>query len=178
MGARYHFVTSFNVHSPREAVWRVLEDAEAWPDWWRWLERIELIREGDNKGIGTIIRSRVTTPLRYRLTYDGTTRRSNPPDLIEFDATGDLVGRGQFRLHETGGSHTKVVFTWMVETPKWWMNAVAPIARPMFTWNHHRLMEDFAIGIGSVLGVPVTGVENRRLRPDQTGYGVFPAEPG
>ena len=154
MGARYHFVTSFETGASRETVWGVLEDAESWPDWWRWLVHIELIREGDDAGIGAVIRSRVTTPLGYRLTYDGTTRRSTPPALIEFDSAGDLVGSGQFTLHEVRPELTTVVFNWLVETPRWWMNATAPIARPLFSWNHHRLMTDFALGIGSVLDAP------------------------
>jgi hypothetical protein len=36
----------------------------------------------------------------------------------------------------TDGPITTVKDTWEVRTTKGWMNLLAPIARPIFAWNH------------------------------------------
>jgi hypothetical protein len=33
------------------------------------------------------------------------------------------------------------------------MNAVAPVARPVFAWNHHAVMNQGGTGLARVLGV-------------------------
>lgn len=175
LGARYHFITSFTVAAGPEAVWSVLEEAEDWPAWWSWLRRVELLSSGDENGLGAVIRNRVSTPLGYRLTYDGATRRSIRPRLVEFETTGDLVGRGQFLLEPNGDGSTTLVFNWLVETPLWWMNLITPLARPVFAWNHHRIMSDFAEGVGSVIDAHVTGIDNVALRPGDPGFWVMPS---
>lgn len=152
----------------------MLEDAEDWPAWWSWLRQVELVSSGDEQRRGTVIRNQVSTPLGYRLTYDGTTRRSIPPRLVEFDATGDLVGRGQFLLETNSDGSTTVVFNWLVETPRWWMNLTTPVARPVFAWNHNRIMSDFAMGVGSVIDARVTDIDNVALRPGDPGFWVMP----
>ena len=35
---------------------------------------------------------------------------------------------------------TAVVYEWNVRTTKQWMNLLAPIARPVFAWNHDTVM--------------------------------------
>ena len=33
-------------------------------------------------------------------------------------------------------------YNWDVRTTRWWMNLAAPVARPVFTWNHEALMRE------------------------------------
>ena len=56
------------------------------------------------------------------------------------------------RKLEDGGA-TAVLFEWRVHTTRWWMNAFAPIARPVFRWNHDRLMRAGGRGLAQRLGV-------------------------
>ena len=35
------------------------------------------------------------------------------------------------------------------------MNAVAPVGRPLFAWNHHAVMKNGGVGLARVLGVPL-----------------------
>jgi hypothetical protein len=37
---------------PRSAVWDALAHPEAWPSWWRAVERVEVIEPGDPDGVG------------------------------------------------------------------------------------------------------------------------------
>ena len=54
-------------------------------------------------------------------------------------ATGELTGTGHWRLYEHAGV-TAVTYEWKVRTTKAWMNALAPIAKPIFEYNHNVVM--------------------------------------
>ena len=47
---------------------------------------------------------------------------------------------------------TAVVYEWNVATTKRWMNLLAPLARPVFAWNHDWVMGNGAEGIAAHLG--------------------------
>jgi hypothetical protein len=70
---------------------------------------------------------------------------------MEGDAEGDLTGRGRWRLFEQGGM-TAVLYEWDVRTTKPWMNAVAPLARPLFERNHDVVMRWGGEGLARRLG--------------------------
>ena len=63
-----------------------------------------------------------------------------------------VAGIGSWRLYEDDGA-TAVLFEWRVHTTRWWMNALAPVARPVFRWNHDRLMRAGGRGLARRLGV-------------------------
>jgi hypothetical protein len=67
-----------------------------------------------------------------------------------------------------------VSFAWLVETPKWWMNLFAPIARPAFTWNHDKLMTDFGRGLAKASGGVLTSVGNTARKPGAPGFYEMP----
>ena len=64
---------------------------------------------------------------------------------MEGRAEGDLNGQGRWRLLEEAGV-TAVLYEWNVSTAKPWMKAVAPLARPLFAWNHDAVMRQGAGG--------------------------------
>jgi hypothetical protein len=53
--------------------------------------------------------------------------------------------------HEQG--ITTARYDWRVETTKAWMNLLAPIARPFFSWNHDVVMGWGGEGLAQELGV-------------------------
>src|SRR5262249_32625073 len=69
----------------------------------------------------------------------------------EADAVGELEGIGRWRLFEQNGA-TAVLYEWNVSTTRQWMNLVAPIARPIFEWNHDWVMARGGEGIARLLG--------------------------
>ncbi len=83
--------------------------------------------------------------------------------MSRFQAEGDLEGIGQFALEETERDSTLITFHWLVETPKIWMNVLAPLARPLFVWNHHRLMDDFARDLANAMSAELIGVRNESV---------------
>jgi len=153
--ARYSFLTTWLLESPREPVWEAIYDQESWPSWWRGVEKAEEIRPGDggpgNDGVGTVSRLVWKSLLPYRVEFQVTTTRVERPALMEADAAGELAGVGRWRLYEDDGV-TAVLYEWNVGTTKPWMNLLAPIARPAFEWNHDWVMARGGEGISQLLG--------------------------
>jgi hypothetical protein len=67
------------------------------------------------------------------------------------DATGALTGTGYWRLFEQDGV-TAVTYEWNVRTTKPWMNLLAPVAKPVFEYNHHVVMRWGGEGLARELG--------------------------
>jgi hypothetical protein len=70
---------------------------------------------------------------------------------MQADAVGELSGVGRWRLYEDDGV-TAVLYEWNVSTGKAWMNLIAPLARPIFEWNHDWVMARGGEGIADLLG--------------------------
>ena len=89
--------------------------------------------------------------LPYDLVFDMRTTRADVPRLLEGEGSGELVGIGRWRLFAED-SATAVVYEWNVGTTKPWMNALAPLARPAFAWNHDWVMRNGGEGLARLLG--------------------------
>ncbi len=137
---RYTFVTEWDIPAPVERVWDELMAPEQWPDWWRGVVRVELVRDGRADGCGVVRRYTWRSRLPYRLTFDMETIRIEPRSLIEGCARGELDGRGCWQLTPAGG-HTRVRYDWEVAVTKSWMKRLDPLARRLFEWNHDVVME-------------------------------------
>jgi hypothetical protein len=49
------------------------------------------------------------------------------------------------------GARTNVVFHWDVATSGFWMNAMAPLLKPLFAWNHNWVMAQGERGLAQRL---------------------------
>ena len=150
--ANYEFVTIWRVKAPIERVWELIYHSENWPEWWRGVEKVEKLREGDANHVGALFRYTWKSKLPYRLIFEMETTRVAPMSLIEGRAIGELQGEGRWTLtHEEG--ITTARYDWKVETTKAWMNLLAPIARPFFSWNHDVVMGWGGEGLARRLGI-------------------------
>jgi hypothetical protein len=150
--ADYSFVTLWRFRSPLAPVWELIYNSEDWPAWWRGVERVERLEPGDADGVGALRRYTWKSKLPYRLAFDMRLTRVEPRSLIEGEAVGELTGRGLWRFAQEGDV-TRVRYDWNVRTTKPWMNLLAPVARPLFRWNHDVVMNWGAEGIARRLGV-------------------------
>jgi uncharacterized protein YndB with AHSA1/START domain len=135
----YSFLTIWLVDAPRQAVWDVLADVEAWPGWWPAVERAEELEAGDAQRVGSRYRVRWRAPIGYALEFDFTVDESDNPRRMAGRATGELEGTGVWQLFEEGGT-TAVTYDWEVRATRRWMNALGPLPRPLFRWSHDRVM--------------------------------------
>lgn len=136
----YQFVTRWEFEAPLEPIWTMLMAPEEWPKWWRGVEKVELLKAGDANLIGAVRAYTFRSRLPYALRFTMATTRIEPMHLIEGEATGELEGRGLWTLESSEGK-TRVRYDWEVNATKAWMRLLAPIARPIFVWNHDVIME-------------------------------------
>lgn len=157
--ADYSFTTRWRVYAPPEKIWNALIDAEHYPSWWKSVLRVETIAPGDANGIGRTERTTWKTFLPYGFTFDTRVTRIEWQKSLALDAFGELEGTGLWTLTPDGAS-TIVRYDWNVKTTKAWMNFVAPVARPLFNWNHAAVMNDGAIGLGRLLNTQVENIKD------------------
>jgi hypothetical protein len=127
----------------------MLRNSVEYPRWWKGVRSAEVRRRGDPSGVGDVIEFRWRSFLPYTLRFQIELTRVEPPYLMEAVASGDLSGRGAWRLYE--GRGVAVVYEWRVATTRRWMNAFEPIARPAFVWNHDVAMRRGARGLAETL---------------------------
>jgi uncharacterized protein YndB with AHSA1/START domain len=151
-GEGYSFVTRWYIAAPIERVFAVIEDAPAWPSWWKAVVAVETLERGGDDGVGQVTRSVWRSPLGYRLEFDARVIKKAAPEELVVEATGDLVGSGWLRLTREGIG-TVVVYSWNVTTRRRWMNLLAPLLRPAFAWNHAVAMRWGGVGLAQQLGV-------------------------
>ncbi|HEX6730181.1 MAG TPA: SRPBCC family protein [Pyrinomonadaceae bacterium] len=149
--AAYEFTTIWRVRAPQDKVWDLIFHSDRWPDWWRGVVKVEKIKDGDANHVGAIYRYIWKSKFPYRIVFDMQTTRVVPPSIIEGRAFGELQGIGLWTITHDKGI-TTARYDWKVETTKPWMNVLAPIARPFFSWNHDAVMEWGGEGLAAQLG--------------------------
>jgi uncharacterized protein YndB with AHSA1/START domain len=150
----YAFLTTWCLEAEREPVWEAIWDSDNWPQWWRGVVAARTRAPGDEAGIGRVGSYTWRSRLPYEIEFDVTTTKVARPHLIEGRSEGELEGIGRWRLFEQDGDRpvTAVVYEWTVSTTKPWMNLLAPIARPVFEWNHDWVMRNGGVGLSRLLG--------------------------
>jgi hypothetical protein len=150
--ARYRFLSTWLLEAPRERVWEGIQDASAWPSWWRGVISSDELQAGDERGVGRRYRVRWRSAVPYALEFEFEVEEIEEPTYMAGRAVGELEGTGVWRLYEQDGI-TAVTYDWHVATTVPWMNLVAPLARPVFAWNHDWVMARGGEGLAQRLGV-------------------------
>ena len=138
----YSFTTIWKFDAPLEKVWTEIECIEQWPQWWNQLLSVEKLQQGDENGIGGVYRLRFRSAMRYVVQFDSHVVEVDELKCIRALAFGELEGTGTWKFSTDENGHTIVQYEWDVKTNKWWMNLIAPFAKPVFVWNHNQLMRN------------------------------------
>lgn len=154
--ASYSFLTTWILEAPRERVWDAIYDAERWPEWWRGVRSVEKLEAGDADGVGALYRQEWRSVIPYPVRFEARITRIERPTLIEAVADGELAGTGRWRILD--GRETVVTYEWNVRTTRAWMNVVAPLARPIFRWNHNVVMHQGGECLAALLGARLLAV--------------------
>ncbi|REJ04055.1 hypothetical protein DY023_17265 [Microbacterium bovistercoris] len=175
MSAGYHFVSTYRVAGDPVRVWDVLSDVAGWARWWPELERVEIVAGSAGAAqVGSVHRHTIRTPLGYRLTYEIEITALDRMRSVDAAVRGDLAGRGRAAVAASEGDEATIWFAWLVETTKPWMRRTSPLARPAFTWAHHRLMSGFGQGFAAASGARLVSVVHSEIRPGEPGFWVMP----
>jgi uncharacterized protein YndB with AHSA1/START domain len=148
--AEYSFTTLWHFEAPIEDVWEPIFYVERWPSWWKGVERAVQLESGCPDRLGSLWRYTWKSALPYKLTFDMRLTRVEPPVALDGVANGELGGEGLWRLFR-GAEGTLVRYEWNVKTTARWMNLLAPLARPVFEWNHDVVMRQGGVGLASML---------------------------
>ncbi|HTT40420.1 MAG TPA: SRPBCC family protein [Burkholderiales bacterium] len=150
--ASFSLVTVWELEAALERVWEAIYRAEDWPRWWPYVERVVKLQEGDGNGVGAVRRLTWRTRLPYRITFETRATHVEKPFRLEGEAMGELAGTGRWTLSHSG-TVTTVRYDWNVRATKPWMARLAPLARPIFEWNHNGVMRAGGEGLARHLGV-------------------------
>jgi hypothetical protein len=156
VAARYTFRTVFVLAAaPSEVTAAVLAPEP-------WLAGLGHVRELDRLAAGQAERGpryrvRVAAGVPpYRLRFELEAVRVVPGRHLDWRATGDLEGEGSWRL--AASEHgTEVVSTARLHTTRWWMNLLAPVARPLFVRNHDLVMRAGVDALAGHLDAEIRG---------------------
>ncbi len=148
---RYSFVTTWLFDVPVEPLWDAVYDTDRWPSWWQGVRRVEELVPRGLDGVGGVSRFTFRGALPYDLVFDMRSVRVDRHRLLEGVASGELAGTGRWHFASQEGA-TSVTYEWDVETTGRWLNLLAPIARPVFEWNHDRVMRAGGEGLTVLLG--------------------------
>jgi hypothetical protein len=156
--ADYHYVSTWQLQAPIEQVWTAITDLEHLPAWYTGVQEARELVPGDAQGVGSRVRYVIKGRLPLRLAFEATVTRSVPPREQELRAEGELAGTGRWQLAQQG-EVTTARYTWDVRTTRPWMNLLAPVARPLFTWNSRGVMLQAGEGLARFLGVRLVDAE-------------------
>jgi uncharacterized protein YndB with AHSA1/START domain len=154
MAADYHYISTWQLRAPIEPVWAAISDLEQLPAWYPAVQEVQTLAPGDDQQVGTRVRYVIKGRLPMRLAFEATITRVDPPREAELRAEGELAGTGRWLLDQQG-EITIVRYLWDVQTTRPWMNLVAPVARPLFTWNSKGVMLQAGQGLARHLEVPL-----------------------
>lgn len=160
--ASYSFVTIWRIEAPIESVYDAIEKSERWPSWWKGVVDVKKLKEGDEDGVGSVYRYTWKSFLPYKLIFETTTTVVDRPHRLEGEASGELAGSGRWRIAQKG-EVTTVRYDWQIKTTKAWMNLLAPIARPIFAWNHDVVMRQGGEGLARLLSARLISNKNKSL---------------
>lgn len=146
----------WHLEAPLEPVWQALTHPEQWPQWWPYVRRVTPLAEGAADGLGSVKRLEWGSRLGYGLGFDIETTEVLRLRRLRGRARGELDGEGLWEL-EPDGATTRVRYLWRVDVQRAWMRAVAPLAAPLFRWNHDGVMRAGAQGLARHLGVKLLG---------------------
>ncbi|HEX6361456.1 MAG TPA: SRPBCC family protein [Albitalea sp.] len=149
---RFERVSRWHLAAPVETVWNAIKAADGWPGWWRYVRSVRELSPGDAEGLGAVRRIAWSSRLPYGIDFDVVITEAERPRRLAGRASGAIEGVGTWELVPEGAT-TRVTYTWSVELARPWMRLLAPIATPVFRWNHDAVMRAGAQGLARHLGV-------------------------
>lgn len=127
----YGFSSTFTLEAPRKQVHDVLVDLEHYSDWW---PQVRAVAKIDDDHALVVCRS--TLPYSLELELSAVSRDL---DLLEVGIDGPIRGWATYHLDEQGPGVTSLRFEQEVRAEAPLFVVASYVARPLLTWNHHRM---------------------------------------
>lgn len=108
------------------------------PEWWPGVKRFEILSAEQEMLPGCRIQASVKG-LIGDLNFELEINKTVPCREIVMQSRGDLAGQGVWTLTPDNGN-TISTYIWEVATTGRLMNAIGFFCKPIFIWNHNRVM--------------------------------------
>ncbi|MBY8879851.1 SRPBCC family protein [Actinacidiphila acidipaludis] len=140
--SHYRFRSTWHLDAGPDAVYRVLERPDSYPQWWPQVREVR--QTGEATGV---LRFRSVLP--YDLVVNARSTRQDPRErVLEVALTGDLEGWVRWTVGPGApGRGTRLVFEQEVVVRKSLMRALAVPCRPLFRANHALMMRSGRVGL-------------------------------
>ncbi len=165
----YHFYDRWYIPAPLDIVWKTITTTENYTQWWGTVyERTTKVSDGLPSGVGAKHEVIVHGPLPYKLKFVVEATKIEEPFLLEVRATGDLNGRGIWRLRAVEGG-TEVTYDWRPSADFPLIRNLSSVLKPLFRWNHDWCMRQGEKGLVRYLSSQETTsnyVSAQRLIPN------------
>ncbi|HEY7980904.1 MAG TPA: hypothetical protein VID19_05420 [Candidatus Eremiobacteraceae bacterium] len=126
----------------------ILEDTASLPQWWPQLfKSVRIVQSGSGHSLGQVAECACRALLPYTLRFRYTVTEERYPNGSTIDSTGDLVGRGIWRLSSREDG-VDVAYSWRVRLEKMWLRLFSPVFRPLLAWSHTWSMARGEEGLG------------------------------
>lgn len=137
----FHFVTEWFFRAPIDKVWQQVTDVRSYPTKWPiWKSAVFRGSERELQ-LGSVIDyvGRGPVPYSARFTFEITVFQ--PPRLMAYESSGDLVGKGRWVLQPHSGG-TLVTSCWDVGTSIVLFDCLAslPFVKPIMRKHHDYVM--------------------------------------
>jgi Polyketide cyclase / dehydrase and lipid transport len=174
----YHFVTTWEIAATPDETSAVLGDAASLARWWPSVYlRVNVVEEGDERGLGKVVDLWTKGFLPYTLRWRFAVTESDPPHGFRIEALGDFVGRGIWTLRSVRGVEhadgpaTLVTYDWLIVAEKGILKTLSSVMKPTFSANHHWAMRQGAKSLRLELA-------RRHAGDDRTLLAAIPRPPG
>jgi hypothetical protein len=144
----FSLTTTWSIPSSIGLVWLYLVDTEKWPLWWKYVASVQEVASGSPTGINSVRQYHWYTCLPYSLLLNLRVVEVRPYRRLAVEVTGDLQGKGYCNIAwDPATENTIIEFIWCVRPCKPWMKSSTKFAKPIFTWNHNRVMRQGEQGL-------------------------------
>jgi hypothetical protein len=148
----HHFVTKWFFHAPIDQVWEQITDVHSYPAIWSTWKTVSYRGSESELQLGSIIDYAARGPVPYTARFTFQITALQPPTLMEYQTSGDLVGEGSWIL-ETHADGTSVTSQWDVGTSLRAFDFLTrlPFAGPFVRLHHDYVMDQGYRGFRAVL---------------------------
>jgi uncharacterized protein YndB with AHSA1/START domain len=155
MPHRFVLISRWRLQESRASVWQLLADTDNWPTWWPGVCRVQ---RAASSPIGDVAELHWHSSLPYAVRLRVKTLAAERPHRLESRALDDFQALGTWQLDRGEGGWVDLTYRWEVWLERRWMRALSLLLRPVFEWNHFRVMRAAARGMARQLGCRIKPV--------------------
>ncbi|WP_127520343.1 hypothetical protein [Mesorhizobium sp. Z1-4] len=133
----FDIVTRWRMEARAEELSEIILDPEIISRWGTSVfMACEVVERGAPDGLGMEVRLFTKGFLPHSFFFVGKVTGGEAHRWMDFDISGDFVGRGRMHVEPDGPDHLAATFRWTVDVAHPWVRRFVKAIHPVFVWNH------------------------------------------